>query len=151
MIIYCETKINQAQNYLLRLVLGSLLYYKNDTSQGNNNGSNGTQTQVDPEPPSKPPEDDEKPVPPSITEQPTKTKSVLDGYLDEKESKQWLRNNGYQLSKSTDGGFILQYQDQRPGINIKKRKTLSGTIIGMPLKDGATLLYSNGKIRIKIK
>ncbi len=74
-----------------------------------------------------------------------------EGYLDEKESKEWLRNNGYQLSKGTDGDFILQYQEQRPGIDYKNIARLGRTIVGYPLKDGATLTYLNGKIRIKIK
>ena len=71
----------------------------------------------------------------------------LDDYLDEKESKQWLTDNDYQLSKDTDGGFILQ--KQRPGFSMNRK--LGGTIIGMSLENGVTLSLIDGKIRIKIK
>ena len=69
----------------------------------------------------------------------------LEDHLDEEESKQWLTDNGYQLSKDTDGMLILQ--KQRPGFRMNRK--LGGKIVGMRLEDGVTLSLINGKIRIK--
>ena len=69
----------------------------------------------------------------------------LPGYLDEEESKQWLTDNGYHLSKDTDGKFILQKQ----GPGFRMNRELGGKIVGMRLEDGVTLSLINGKIRIK--
>ena len=86
------------------------------------------------------------PVPP-LKQTENHTSKSLDDYLDEKESKQWLTDNDYQLSKDTDGRFILQ--KQRPGFHMNRK--LGGTTIGMQLENGVTLSLIDGKIRIKIK
>ena len=44
--------------------------------------------------------------------------SILDDYLDEEKSKQWLQDNGYQLLKDTNGTLVLQKQHQSPGVNF---------------------------------
>ena len=67
------------------------------------------------------------------------------GYLDEKESIQWLKTHGYQLVKIIDGYAVKK---KSPGLDINMTFKGSGTSTST-LREGVTVMYQNGKIRIK--
>ncbi len=66
------------------------------------------------------------------------------GFLDEIESKNWLKTHGYQLVKITDGYMIKK---KSPGVNINMTLKGSGTAI-TGLLEGVNLMHQNGKIFI---
>lgn len=76
---------------------------------------------------------------------------VPDGYLNEKDSEQWLSNNGYEVEKTTSE---LRIKKERPGYRFTPTIKHSGAInpmhvVGLP--EGVTLLYQNGNIYISDK
>lgn len=66
------------------------------------------------------------------------------GFLDENESKNWLKTHGYQLVKITDGYTIKK---KSPGININITLQGSGTAMNT-LMEGVTVMHQNGRIYI---
>ena len=67
------------------------------------------------------------------------------GFLDENESKNWLKTHGYQLVKITDGYAIRK---KEPGLDINMTLKGRGTST-IRLREGVTVMYQNGKIHIK--
>ena len=57
-----------------------------------------------------------------------------DGYLSADESRQWLTNNGYEVTDTASG---IQLKKESPGHSINAK--LGDNVIGYPLPEGRTL------------
>lgn len=71
-----------------------------------------------------------------------------DGYLSAEESRQWLSNNGYEVTDTASG---IQLKKERPGYRfapkISSRDAQGATVLyGLP--EGVTVLIKNGKIYV---
>ena len=73
---------------------------------------------------------------------------VPDGYLDEKESLQWLSNNGYEVV-NTKSEFSIKKEEPNYNFNPKlSHENATGVEYRIRLPEDVRLLYQNGKIYI---
>ena len=84
--------------------------------------------------------------------EPSSTLDLFAGFMTAEESEQWLRNNGYQVKKDSNG-YIITRNITREGFNYKDSWTVSSgpiEIPGHPIPDGYVNIDRTGRLRVKV-
>ena len=73
-------------------------------------------------------------------------------WMTAEESKTWLRNNGYQVKKDSDG-YMITYDFMRGYIHHKGSRSVSSSsmvVPGHPIPDGYVNIDRTGRLRVKV-